>query len=340
MIIVMKENSTTENLAEVVTAAKKQGFIPQINEGKQITIGLINVPQNFPEDFFNNLAGVKLAQHVNLTYKLTSRIFHPQDTIIQIKDVTIGGGTFTTMAGPCSVESYDQIMATAETVKKAGGQILRGGAYKPRTSPYAFQGLEEEGLELLKQAADAFDLLVVTEVMDQEHLDVVGQYTDIFQIGARNMQNFSLLKAVGKLNRPTVLKRGMAATIDEWLNAAEYLTTSGNQQVMFMERGIRTFETQTRNTLDVAAIPLMKKLTHFPVLIDPAHGTGRFDLVAPMAMAGMACGSDGLMVEVHPNPAEALSDGPQSLNFKHFNDMMQQLDYLKNALAKGDANGN
>jgi 3-deoxy-7-phosphoheptulonate synthase len=236
------------------------------------------------------------------------------------------------MAGPCSIEGLDQIRETARMAKAGGAKILRGGAYKPRTSPYAFQGLEEEGLKYIRQAADEYDMKVITEVMDEAHIDVVAKYSDIIQIGARNMQNFKLLAAVGQTGKPIGLKRGISGTIDEWLNAAEYIAISEKSPVIFIERGIRTYETATRNTFDLSAVPIMKKLSHFPVIVDPSHGTGVWDLVPPMARAGVAAGADGMIVEIHPDPANAWSDGPQSLNEKNYLKMMKEVDVIFNAM--------
>jgi 3-deoxy-7-phosphoheptulonate synthase len=236
------------------------------------------------------------------------------------------------MAGPCAIESLEQIQETAEIVRAGGGQILRGGAFKPRTSPYSFQGLGEEGLKYIRQAADENGLKVITEVMDEENVDLVAEYSDIMQIGARNMQNFRLLEAVGRTGKPVGLKRGISGTIEEWLNAAEYVANQGNQQVIFIERGIRTYETATRNTLDLSAVPLIKKMSHFPIIVDPSHGTGLWDLVTPMARASVAAGADGLIVEVHPDPSHALSDGPQSLNEAHYLEMMEQIEQLQQAM--------
>lgn len=268
------------------------------------------------------------------TYKLTSREFHPGNTVVDVDGVKIGDGSFVTMAGPCSIEGLDQIRECARMAKAGGAKILRGGAFKPRTSPYAFQGLEEEGLKYIRQAADEFGMKVITEVMDEGHIDMVAEYSDILQIGARNMQNFKLLSAVGKTGKPVGLKRGISGTINEWLNAAEYIAVEDKSPVIFIERGIRTYETATRNTFDLSAVPLMKKLTHFPVIVDPSHGTGIWDLVPPMARAGVASGADGMIVEIHPDPANAWSDGPQSLNEKTYSRMMKEVTIMKEAMEK------
>ncbi|MCT3525290.1 3-deoxy-7-phosphoheptulonate synthase [Latilactobacillus curvatus] len=260
------------------------------------------------------------------SYVLGSRLFQPENTVIELAHSTIGGADFTVMAGPCSVETADHIMAMAKVAKEGGATILRGGAYKPRTSPYSFQGMGEAGLKALRKAADAYQMDVVTEVMDETHVDLVAQYTDIFQIGARNMQNFSLLKAVGKTNVPVALKRGLAATVDDLLNAAEYIAANGNQQIMLLERGIRTFDNHyTRNTFDLNAVPVLQKLTHYPVLIDPSHATGEWDLVTPMARAGVATGASGLQVEIHDHPEKAFSDGAQALKPATYLEMCHQV---------------
>ncbi len=251
---------------------------------------------------------------------------------MDVDGVKIGDGSFITMAGPCSVEGLDQIRQTAQIAKAGGAKILRGGAFKPRTSPYAFQGLEEEGLKYLRQAADELDMKVITEVMDESHIDLVAQYSDILQIGARNMQNFKLLAAVGKTGKPIGLKRGISGTINEWLNAAEYVAVAGKSPVIFIERGIRTFEDATRNTFDLSAVPLIKKMSHFPIIVDPSHGTGVWDLVPPMARAGVAAGADGMIVEIHPAPENAWSDGQQSLNEDTYRKMMQEIEVLNAAM--------
>lgn len=265
-------------------------------------------------------------------YTLVAREHKQEDTIIRLGDVTIGGSAKVYMAGPCAVESREQLLATAKLVRQGGAQILRGGAFKPRTSPYDFQGLAEKGLEYMAEAREATGLKVITEVMDITAVPVVVQYADILQIGTRNMQNFALLKAVGRLNKPVLLKRGLSATLEEWLQAAEYILCEGNQQVIFCERGIRTFTTHTRNTLDMSVVPALKQVSHLPVIVDPSHGTGRCDLVESMALAGMAAGADGILVEVHPNPAEALCDGPQSLNPKKYFSLMHKLQAMEDFL--------
>ncbi|MCK5739201.1 3-deoxy-7-phosphoheptulonate synthase, partial [bacterium] len=267
-------------------------------------------------------------------YKLASRIFHPENTIIRIKDVEIGGDRVVLMAGPCAVESRELMFEVAEMVKNEGAQILRGGAFKPRTSPYSFQGLGEEGLKYLREAADNFGLLTISEVMDTTDLELVAEYVDILQIGARNMQNFSLLKAVGNLRKPVMLKRGLAATIEDWLMAAEYIMSGGNYDVILCERGIRTFEQYTRNTLDLSAVPVIHKLSHLPIIVDPSHAIGIRDKVIPMARAGVAAGADGLMIEIHPQPEKAFSDGAQSLYPEQFTQLMGELKLIAAAVHK------
>jgi 3-deoxy-7-phosphoheptulonate synthase len=266
---------------------------------------------------------VEKSVEISKSYKLASREFHPQNSVIDVAGVKIGDGTPVVMAGPCAVESKEQLFEAAEIVKKAGAQFLRGGAYKPRTSPYAFQGLEIEGLKYLAEARERTGLKVVTEVTTVEAIERVTEYADMLQIGARNMQNFGLLKEVGKCGKPVLLKRGLAATIDEWLNAAEYIMNAGNPNVVLCERGIRTYETYTRNTLDLSAVAAVKHLSHLPIIVDPSHGTGKWRMVKPMAFAAIAAGADGLMMEVHPNPAKALSDGPQSLTPENYAEVMR-----------------
>ena len=268
------------------------------------------------------LPGVESVTPISRPFKLTSREFHPEDTVIRVLDAVIGDGSLTMMAGPCSVESREQLFDTADLVRDAGATIIRGGAFKPRTSPYAFQGLGIEALRYLAEARDRTGLPVITEVMEPNQVDIVAEYADILQIGARNMQNYSLLTAVGRVARPVMLKRGYGATIEEWLMAAEYIVSSGNPNVILCERGIRTFETYTRNTMDLAAVPLLHHLTHLPVIVDPSHATGKRWLVKPLAIGGIAVGADGVMVEVHPRPEEALSDAEQQLNFDEFRALM------------------
>ncbi|WP_349763368.1 3-deoxy-7-phosphoheptulonate synthase [Fusobacterium sp. SYSU M8D902] len=289
-------------------------------------IGIIGDKNKVDLDRLLSFDGVDELVPIGKSYKFVSREFQPQDTIVEIKGKKIGGGNFLVMAGPCAIESRESIFEIAREVKKAGAQVLRGGAFKPRTSPYDFQGLGEIGLKYMREAADEYGLLVVTEVMDSNDIELIEKYADIFQVGARNMQNFSLLKALGRCNKPILLKRGLSATMRELLMAAEYIVAYGNKEVILCERGIRTFETITRNTVDINAIPLLKEKSHLPVIIDASHGTGRRSLVEPVTLAGVIAGADGAMVEVHENPECATSDGMQSLYFKDFEKLMRNLD--------------
>ncbi|EPI08544.1 3-deoxy-7-phosphoheptulonate synthase [Enterococcus faecium SD3B-2] len=335
MIVIMKKEATEEQIKKVVDHIEKEGFKVSIDQGtERVVIGLKGDTRSLQEGAFTRYEGVENAVRILNTHKLTSREFHPGNTVVDVDGVKIGDGSFVTMAGPCSIEGLDQIRECARMAKAGGAKILRGGAFKPRTSPYAFQGLEEEGLKYIRQAADEFGMKVITEVMDEGHIDMVAEYSDILQIGARNMQNFKLLSAVGKTGKPVGLKRGISGTINEWLNAAEYIAVEDKSPVIFIERGIRTYETATRNTFDLSAVPLMKKLTHFPVIVDPSHGTGIWELVPPMARAGVASGADGMIVEIHPDPANAWSDGPQSLNEKTYSRMMKEVTIMKEAMEK------
>ncbi|HHD7901440.1 TPA: 3-deoxy-7-phosphoheptulonate synthase [Enterococcus faecalis] len=338
MIVIMKENATEKQMKQVIDLVTGAGLTTQTSQdnGKTV-IGLIGDTEKLVEAELTALEGVEKSVRISLSYKLTSRLFHPENTVVDVNGVKIGDGSMTMMAGPCSIESLDQIRECARIAKASGATILRGGAFKPRTSPYAFQGLEEEGLKYIRQAADELDMQVITEVMDEANLELVAKYSDILQIGARNMQNFKLLQAVGKTGKPIGLKRGIAGTIDEWLNAAEYIAAQGNFNVIFIERGIRTYETATRNTLDLSAVPLIKKLSHFPIIVDPSHGVGIWDLVPPMARAGVASGADGLIVEIHPDPANAWSDGPQSLNEKTYLRMMKEVHIIEKAMKEINA---
>lgn len=310
MIVRLKENVTDKEQALLKQALGTQD-IYKIEADNRV---LYQVKQLINQEEIEHLPMVEEIVQINTSYQLVSRDYKKTDTIIDLGDqIKIGGNHLTVIAGPCSVESQEQMMTSAAFVKAAGGQLLRGGAYKPRTSPYSFQGLEEEGLIYLRQAADRYGLKVITEVMDIEHVSEINPYTDVFQIGARNMQNFKLLEAVGKTQKPVALKRGMAATVTDLLNAAEYIAAQGNLQIILIERGIRTFETATRNTLDLNAVPVLKELTHLPIIVDPSHGIGIRKHVPAMAKAGIAAGAHGVMLEAHPDPAQALSDGEQSL---------------------------
>ena len=326
MIIVMKPDATKENIQKVEERLQQVGLKAHLSTGEDCTIiGVIGDRKKIANLEVSMLEGVEKTVRITEKYKLVSRHFHPEDTIIDVDGVKIGGKEVIVMAGPCSVESIEQLREAAKAVKAGGAKFLRGGAFKPRTSPYDFQGLAEEGLKMLREVADEEGLKVVTEIVDKDDIELVGKYADIYQVGARNMQNFQLLKALGKAKKPVMLKRGLAATISEWLNAAEYIMAGGNEQVIFCERGIRTYETFTRNTLDLSAVAAIKELSHLPIIVDPSHGTGRWEMVRPMARAAVAAGCDGLIIEVHPHPEVALSDGDQSLTPKNFNALMGEL---------------
>jgi len=326
MLLVMNQNATTEQIDSVVSAIKKYGYIPRpIPGGERVSIGILYNKGPVDASLFLGMPGVKEAIPVTRPYKLVSREFQPEETIIRIGDVAIGNGSLTIIAGPCAVESQTQALTIAKHVKAAGAQIFRGGAFKPRTSPYSFQGLGKEGLEILAKVRETTGMPVVTEVMDYENFDLVEEYADVIQIGARNMQNYSLLKRAGKAKRPVLLKRGMAATIDEWLMAAEYILEGGNSQVILCERGVRTFVHHSRNTLDLSAVPFVRNESHLPVIVDPSHAAGRRDQVIPLSQAAVAVGADGLMVEVHHAPEEALSDGAQSLYPEQFEKLSSQV---------------
>ena len=323
MVIIMNPEATQENVAEVIKAIENAGLEAKIMEGaQQKIVGVIGDKAKMASVAIGALPGVEHSVEISKSYKLASREFHPQDTVINIGGVKIGGGEPVVMAGPCAVESLEQLLEAAEIVKKGGAQFLRGGAYKPRTSPYSFQGLEITGLKYLAEAREKTGLKIVTEVTTVEGIAPVAKYADVLQIGARNMQNFGLLKEVGKIGKPVLLKRGLAATIDEWLNAAEYIMNEGTADVILCERGIRTYETYTRNTLDLSAVAAVKHLSHLPIVVDPSHGTGKWRMIKPMAFAAIAAGADGLMMEVHPNPAKALSDGAQSLTAENYYEVM------------------
>lgn len=306
-----------------MAAITSVGLEAKVMEGRQQKIvGVIGDRNRLTSVPIDVMEGVEKSVPISKSYKLASREFHPVSSIVNVDGVEIGGSDVVVMAGPCAVESREQLFEAADIVKEGGAQFLRGGAYKPRTSPYSFQGLEEEGLKYLAEARERTGLKIVTEVTVVEAVDRVAAYADMLQIGARNMQNFGLLKEVGRCGKPVLLKRGLAATIDEWLNAAEYIIHEGNPNVVLCERGIRTYETYTRNTLDLSAVAAIKHLSHLPIIVDPSHGTGKWRMVRPMAYAAIAAGADGLMIEVHPNPAKALSDGPQSLTPEHYSEMM------------------
>ncbi len=335
MIIVMSPGATKEQLQVVLDKLTKVGLKVHLSEGASRTIiGVIGDKRFIAEMPIEAMDGVEKMVAVTVDYKLVSREFKQEDTIVNVNGVRIGGKHLAVMAGPCAVESREQLLLSAEIVKKAGAQFLRGGAYKPRTSPYAFQGLEIKGLEMLAEAREKTGLKIVTEVVDVESVPVVSAYADMLQIGSRNMQNFQLLKTVGKTDKPVLLKRGLSATLNEWLNAAEYIMSEGNYNVVLCERGIRTYEEYTRNTLDLSAVAAVKNISHLPIIVDPSHGTGRWKLVGPMARAGIAAGADGLMIEVHPNPAEALSDGKQSLTPENFTLTMEEVSKIAQIMGK------
>ena len=335
MVIVMKHGATDEQIQHVVDRLHEFRLREHISRGDERTlIGAIGDERVLNTIPLEAMPGVEKVMAVLAPYKLASREFQPENTVIKINGVEIGGEKVVIMAGPCAVENEDQITTIAESVKDSGALILRGGAFKPRTGPYSFQGLEIEGLELLAKAKEKTGLLIVTEVMSVDRIDLVAEYADILQIGARNMQNFMLLKAVGQIRKPVLLKRGMSATIEEFLLAAEYILSQGNHNVMLCERGIRTFETYTRNTLDINAVPVLKQLSHLPVIVDPSHGTGRRELVAPVSKAAIAAGADGLIIEVHNNPEVSVSDGAQSLLPEQFSQLMTELKKIAEAVGR------
>ncbi len=329
MVIIMNPDATAQNIKDVIEMIEDAGLSAKVMEGSQQRIvGVIGDKTRLGSCAIDALPGVERSVSISKSYKLASREFHPQSSVIDVDGVPIGGDEFVVMAGPCAVESREQLLEAAEIAKKGGAQFLRGGAYKPRTSPYSFQGLEEEGLKYLAEAKEKTGLRIVTEVTEVEAVQTVAEYADLLQIGARNMQNFRLLKEVGRTQKPVMLKRGLAATLDEWLNAAEYILNEGNPNVIFCERGIRTYETYTRNTLDLSAVAAIKHLSHLPIIVDPSHGTGKWRFIKPMALAAVACGADGLIMEMHPNPAKALSDGPQSLTPENYADLMDSVTKL------------
>ena len=325
MIVVMNHKAPEEQIDAVVKRLEQMGFKIHLSQGVERTIiGAIGDKSRLGDMALEAMAGVEKVVPILQPYKQASRTFQEEDTVVEVGDLKIGGGQIHVMAGPCAVESREQLMESARLVKDAGATILRGGAYKPRTSPYSFQGLEEEGLKMLAEAREVTGLYIVTEVMDVTTLPLVAEYADILQIGARNMQNFFLLREVARVDKPVLLKRSPSATIEEWLMAAEYLLAGGNRRVILCERGIRTFENHTRNTLDLTAVPVLKHLTHLPVIVDPSHAIGKWRYVTPMARASIAAGADGLLIEVHPKPEEALCDGPQSLTPENFNILMRE----------------
>jgi 3-deoxy-7-phosphoheptulonate synthase len=335
VVVVLEKNVSQEQLENIIKHLEDCNFAVHKSTGEeQIVLGAIGVQPNFDIRRIKILDGVAEVYRITEPFKLASRSFKKENTEIKIKDVVIGGKEVVMMAGPCSVENEEQIFAIAEIVSKAGAKILRGGAFKPRTSPYSFQGLGEEGLKLMRNAADKYGLLVITEVMESSNIDLVEKYADIFQVGARNMQNFPLLRDLGKTTKPIMLKRGLSATVEDLLMSAEYILSSGNKEVMLCERGIRTFETFTRNTFDLSAIPVIHKRSHLSIIADPSHATGLRDKVLPMARAAVAAGADGLMVEVHNDPEKALSDGPQALLPDQFAELMTQVKAIAEVIGR------
>jgi 3-deoxy-7-phosphoheptulonate synthase len=335
MVVVMQVRATEAQVARVVAQLVEMGFDVHRSTGALRTvIGAVGGNRQGDPRLLEVLEGVQEVLRITEPYKLASRTFRQENTVITIGDLRIGGDEVVVMAGPCSAEHEEQVEASAAAVKRAGAKVLRGGAFKPRSSPYSFQGLGEDGLRLLRSAADRHNLALVSEIMDISQLEVIGQYSHILQVGARNMQNFTLLRELGRARLPVLLKRGISATIEEWLLSAEYILAGGNMDVMLCERGIRTFESYTRNTLDISAIPVVKQLSHLPVLVDPSHGTGRRDKVAPMARAAVAAGADGLLIEVHCDPDHALSDGAQSLFPNQFDRLMAELRIIAPAIGR------
>ena len=335
MVVVMQERASEEQIEKVV--AHLVGLKMDVHRSTGVSrtvLGAVGDDRHLDPRLLEMLDGVSEVMRVTEPYKLASRAFKPEGTVVSIGNVRIGGDEVIVIAGPCSAESEEQVNAAAAAVKKAGAKILRGGAFKPRSSPYSFQGLGEPGLRMLRTAADAQDLKLVSEVMDVSQIELIEQYCDMFQVGARNMQNFTLLKELGRQRKPVLLKRGIAATIEEWLLSAEYILAGGNGGVVLCERGIRTFENYTRNTLDISAIPVVKKLSHLPIVADPSHGTGRRDKVAPMARAAVAAGADGLIIEVHCDPDRALSDGAQSMFPAQFDRLMAELRIIAPAIGR------
>ena len=336
MVVVMEEGATEEQIQHVIDRLMKMGFDAHRSTGaRQTVIGAVGARIDFDTRDIELIEGVDEVVRISAPYKLASRHFRPEGSIINLgRGVSVGGESVCMMAGPCSIESETQINDIAARVKELGGSVLRGGAFKPRTSPYSFQGLGLPGLKLMRAAADRHDLLVVSEVMDHTQIPAMLDYVDVFQVGARNMQNYNLLKELGKVSRPVLLKRGISATIEELLLSAEYIMSGGNYNVVLCERGIRTFENATRNTLDISAIPVIQKLSHLPIVVDPSHGTGRRDKVPAMARAAVAAGADGLLIEVHSDPEKALSDGAQSLYFEQFEQLMKELRLIAPAVGR------
>jgi 3-deoxy-7-phosphoheptulonate synthase len=335
MLIVMSPAATEPEVAAVIARLVEKGFDVHRSTGAERTVlGAVGHVQNSDPRFFEDMAGVSEVVRISEPFKLAGRTFQPKDSIVSVRGVPVGGDEVVIMAGPCTIETREQVFESARAVARAGARILRGGAFKPRTSPYSYQGMGVDGWKLLREAADEFGLATVSEVMDASQIEDALPYVDLLQVGARNMQNFTFLKELGKLKTPVLLKRGLSATIEEWLLSAEYVMAGGNRDVILCERGIRTFERYTRNTLDISAIPVVEKLSHLPVVADPSHGTGHREQVAPMALAAAAAGADGLLIEVHPDPDNALCDGPQSLLPAEFGRLMDQLRIVAPAVGK------
>lgn len=335
MIIVMKNGAPKESVDKVSRRLESQGLQVQVNDGVDcVVLGVLGDTYTVDRDAIAMMTDVERVTRVQEPYKKANRKFHPEDTVVDVGGVPVGGGKLTVIAGPCSVESEEQLLGIAKNVQASGAQILRGGAFKPRTSPYAFQGLGVEGMDLLVEAHKKSGMPIVTEIMSPKYIDLFEEEADLIQVGARNMQNFDLLRELGRTSKPILLKRGLSNTIEEWLMSAEYIIDSGNENVILCERGIRTFENYTRNTLDLSAVPVIKKLSHLPVVVDPSHATGAYDLVEPLALAAVAAGADGIMIEVHNDPKHALCDGPQSLTPEAFDRLMQKIRTIETAMAE------
>ncbi|MCK4775045.1 MAG: 3-deoxy-7-phosphoheptulonate synthase [Candidatus Krumholzibacteria bacterium] len=335
MLVIMKPDAAVAEISGVIKAIESMGLRPHPNRGADRTIiGVVEAGGGADLSFLKESAGVDQVIPINKAYKMVSREFKPENTVVNAGGVAIGGDRFVVMAGPCAVETHDQVMSTARAVAEGGGRILRGGAFKPRTSPYSFQGLGEEGLKILLAAKGETGLPIVTEVIAPDLVGLVCEYADILQVGARNMQNYALLEAVGSVRKPVLLKRGMMSTVEELLMAAEYIVSSGNSQVILCERGIRTFERATRNTLDISAVPVIKRNSHLPIIVDPSHAAGYVDIIPALSLAAVASGADGIIVEVHPSPCDALCDGNQSLTFEQFNGMMDDIRAVATALGR------
>ncbi len=333
MIVVMKTDATTEQVTKVAERLQTMGMQVQTNTGVECTVlGVLGDTYTVDKEMVGMMGGVERVVAVQEPYKKANRKFHPDNSVISVAGVKVGGEALTVMAGPCSVESEGQLLGIAKRVEDSGARILRGGAFKPRTSPYAFQGLGEEGMRILCEVSKKTGMPIVTEIMAPKYVELFDRMADLIQVGARNMQNFDLLKELGNTKKPVLLKRGLSNTIEEWLMSAEYIISAGNENVILCERGIRTFETYTRNTLDLSAIPAIKKLSHLPIVVDPSHACGMYDMVEPLSLAAVAAGADGLMIEVHNDPAHALCDGPQSLTPKAFDALMHKVNVLKGVM--------